>query len=76
MVKVSEGIGADMVHLNVHPSFFENYATVLYPHIEEAINSGFLVMEDWKDILGNRNYRKGQFLKYHSGLCISVCRCF
>ena len=62
-LKYQKAIGADMVHLNVHPSFFEN-ATVIYPYIEEATSSGFLVMEEWKDILGNRNYRKGQFLKY------------
>ena len=62
-LKYQKAIGADMVHLNVHPSFFEN-ATVIYPYIEEAINSGFLVMEEWKDILGNRMYRYGQFLKY------------
>ena len=62
-LKYQKAIGADMVHLNVHPSFFEN-ATVIYPYIEEATNSGFLVMEEWKDIIGNRMYRKGQFLKY------------
>ena len=62
-LKYQKAIGADMVHLNVHPSFFEN-ATVIYPYIEEAINSGFLVIDVWKDITGNKMYWKGQYIKY------------
>ena len=62
-LKYQKAIGADMVHLNVYRTFSEN-ATVIYPYVEEAINSGFLVMDVWKDILGKRSLYGGEFLKY------------
>ena len=62
-LKYQKAIGADMVHLNVYQTFSEN-ATVIYPYIEEAIKSGFLVMDVWKDILGKRSFYRSQFLKY------------
>ena len=66
-LKYQKAIGVDMVRLNVHSSFSEN-ATVLYPYLKEAIDSGFVEMETWIDITGNRFYYHSKIVKYQDCL--------
>ena len=61
-LKYQKAIGVDLVHLDVHPSFSEN-ATLVYPYLQEALDSGFARMEIWEDILENRIFYYGQVTK-------------
>ena len=61
-LKYQKAIGVDLVHLDVHPSFSEN-ATSVYPYLQEALDSGFVRMEIWEDILENRIFYYGQVTK-------------
>ena len=61
-LKYQKTIGVDLVRLNVHPSFSQN-ATHITPYLKEAIDSGFVLMETWNDIVGERFYYYGQQVK-------------
>ena len=56
-------IGVDLVKLNVHSSFSQR-ATQIYPYLNEALRNGFVQMETWKDIIGNRFYYYSKIVKY------------
>ena len=62
-LKYQKTIGVDLVRLNVHPSFSQN-ATHITPYLKEAIDSGFVLMETWNDIVGERFYYYGKQVRY------------
>ena len=66
-LKYQKMIGVDFVKLNVHSSFSDG-ATSLYPYLKEAIETGFVEMETWRDITDNRFYYHSKIVKYQSCL--------
>ena len=54
-LKYQHTIGIDKVHLNVEASFAEN-ATSIYPSLKEALDTGFVSMEVWKNYVANKIY--------------------
>lgn len=62
-LRYQKAIGVDKVHLNVEASF-ANTATETYPYLKEALSTGFVSVEVWRNYLGERTYYHAQMLKY------------
>lgn len=55
-LKYQKTLGVDMVHLSVETSFYHE----IYPSLKEFLDSGFVKIEIWKDIVGERLFYHGQ----------------
>ena len=66
-LKYQQTLKVDMVHLSVDISFYEN-ATELYPFLKQALETGFVQMHLWYDILNNRTFYNYQLVKYQDCL--------
>ncbi len=62
-LKYQNLIGVDKVHLNTDQTFLDN-SSVLYPYLNESLNTGFLQVEVWNNTLDKRVYYYGQVTKY------------
>lgn len=62
-LKYQKTIGVDMVHLNVHSSFYEK-AEQTYPFFKQSLHTGFIRVEVWRDIVGKRIFYYSQIVKY------------
>ena len=63
-LKYQQTLNVDMVHLNVDASFY-NDATQVYPFLKESLETGFVQMHVWSDIVGKRIFYQGQLVKWH-----------
>ena len=61
-LKYQQTLNIDMVHLNVDTSFYNN-ATQVYPFLKESLETGFVQMHEWKNIVNDRNFYKSQLVK-------------
>lgn len=66
-LKYQHTLGVDSIHLNVDASFYKN-AVNIYPLLRKFLDSGFVRMEVWKDIVGSGMFYHGQIVKYHDCL--------
>lgn len=66
-LKYQKTLGVDFVHLNVDASFSVN-ATEIYPFLNESLHNGFVKMEVWNDIVGERMFYHSQIVKYQDCL--------
>lgn len=66
-LKYQKHLGADMVYIAADLSFSIN-ATLDYPFLKEALDSGFAKMEEWRSPLGNRVFWYSQLIKYQTCL--------
>ena len=66
-LKYQQTLKVDMVHLNVDTSFYDN-ATQVYPFLKESLETGFVQMHVWSDIVGKRIFYKSQLVKWHDCL--------
>lgn len=60
-------LNVDMVHLNVDTTFYRN-ATRNYPFLVEALDSGFVKMDVWENVIDDRYFYKDQLVKYQDCL--------
>ena len=65
-LKYQQTLKVDMVHLNVDSSFYDN--ATHYPFLKEALETGFVQMHVWSDIVGKRIFYKSQLVKWHDCL--------
>ena len=63
-LKYQQTLNVDMVHLNVDASFY-NDATQVYPFLKESLETGFVQMHVWSDIVGKHIFYQGQLVKWH-----------
>ena len=66
-LKYQQTLNVDMVHLNVDTSFYNN-ATQVYPFLKEALETGFVQMHEWKNIINDRAFYNSQLAKSHDCL--------
>ncbi len=62
-LKYQQRLGVDMVHINADPTFVMN-ATSRYPYLKKSLDSGFAVMEEWNDFLGEKLFWYSELIKY------------
>lgn len=63
-LRYQKTLGVDLVHLNVHTSF----AKEKYPVLNESLLDGFVRMDVWEDIVGERMFYHSQITKYQDCL--------
>ena len=64
-LKYQKHLGPDMVHIVTDSSFSIN-ATIDYPFLKEALDSGFAKMEVWRNPLGKRVFWHSELIKYQN----------
>lgn len=66
-LRYQKTLGVDFVHFSVHASF-SSIAEKKYPVLNESLHNGFVQMDVWEDIVGERIFYHSQITKYQDCL--------